>query len=156
MCAPRAHVMQRFKVLTESTHHSRLVHKHEGAGGRWPSLSSGLRRRASTCHIRHDGGVLLRGGGCCCCCGCCCCMSRGIEGLIHEARTAIFPTPTRQQHAETADAEDCDTCRYTGTGLCSAAGVYLLVQRHRQTQHRPFLLGMAGGCFALGVARWFA
>jgi hypothetical protein len=86
-------------------------------------------------------------------------MSRGIEGLIHEARVAIFPTPTRQPLPPAdgqADVQDCDTCRYTGTGLCSAAGVYLLVQRHRQTQHRPFLLGMAGGCFALGVARWFA
>ena len=38
---------------------------------------------------------------------------------------------------------------------CGAAGVYLLVQRRRQAQHRPFLLGMASGCFALGVARWF-
>ena len=84
-------------------------------------------------------------------------MSRSIEGLIHEARTAIFPTPPRDQPAsDQSTQQDCDTCRYTGTGLCGAAGVYLLVQRHRQTQHRPFLLGMAGGCFALGVARWFA
>ena len=50
-------------------------------------------------------------------------------------------------------------CFAEGRGIMNdpiAAGVYLLVQRHRQTQHRQFLLGMAGGCFALGVARWFA
>jgi hypothetical protein len=86
-------------------------------------------------------------------------MSRGIEALIHDARVALFPAPPARQPpaaGEPAEQQDCDTCRYTGTGLCSAAGVYLLVQRHRQAQHKPFLLGMAGGCFALGVARWFA
>ena len=32
----------------------------------------------------------------------------------------------------------------------------MFVVRSRQAQHRGFLLGMAGGCFALGVARWLA
>ena len=89
-------------------------------------------------------------------------MSRTIEGLVHETRVAIFGSPTkdeegqrRQEGSAVEQQKDCDVCRYTGSGLCGAAGVYLLVQRHRQAQHRPFLLGMASGCFALGVARWF-
>ena len=86
-------------------------------------------------------------------------MSRGIESVIHEVRVTFFPPPPQQPadpNAKVAEVEDCDTCRYTGTALCSAAGVYLLVQRHRQSQHKQFLLGMAGGCFALGAARWLA
>jgi hypothetical protein len=74
---------------------------------------------------------------------------RGIEGLVER----VLGPPTKQS---AVDHEDCDTCRYTGTGLCAGAGVYLLVQRSRQAQHRGFLLGMAGGCFALSAARWFA
>jgi hypothetical protein len=87
-------------------------------------------------------------------------MGRGTESVIHEVRVTPFPPPpakpTDPNAAPTPDVEDCDTCRYTGTALCTAASVYLLVQRHRQAQHKQFMLGMAGGCFALGVARWFA
>ena len=78
---------------------------------------------------------------------------RGIEGLVDEVADGLFG-PRRATPG--AAAQDCDTCRYTGTGLCSAAGGYLLVQRSRQTNHRGFLLGVSGGCFALALARWVA
>ena len=84
---------------------------------------------------------------------------RGIEYLVETFFGGGDEAGAKRRHAAGAKGkgqEACETCRYTGTGLCIAAGGYLMFQRSRQAQHRGFLLGMAGGCVTLGIARWFA
>jgi len=51
-------------------------------------------------------------------------------------------------------AEDCLSCRASGTAIFAGCGVYVGMQKPTLPRHRPFLLAASGACFATAAFRW--